>query len=178
MTDAALVVALTNAQAERRPTGAHAALAQDAMADAGSANELLEPFLNQPFDEQELATVRAVQRAVTAIVNALIDNAKPPLRALNVLAAREPVVYSLEQGPDENPHATPRPKRPSATATLLLAVMRDLGQLEPSRLRRCARPECRLVFYDTSRSATQRWHAERPCGLRERQRRHRSTHGA
>ena len=28
--------------------------------------------------------------------------------------------------------------------------------------------------YDTTRSATQRWHAERPCGLRERQRRYRT----
>jgi predicted RNA-binding Zn ribbon-like protein len=51
----------------------------------------------------------------------------------------------------------------------------QLHKQEPSRLRRCARPECRLVFYDdATRSATQRWHAERPCGLRERQRRHRA----
>jgi hypothetical protein len=41
-----------------------------------------------------------------------------------------------------------------------------------------ARPECTLAFYDATRSATQRWHAERPCGLRERQRRHRAKHAA
>ena len=67
-----------------------------------------------------------------------------------------------------------RPGRPSAVAALLVAVIRELGELEPSRLRRCARPECGLVYYDATRSATQRWHAERPCGLRERQRRHRA----
>jgi predicted RNA-binding Zn ribbon-like protein len=54
-------------------------------------------------------------------------------------------------------------------------VIDELSEVEPTRLRRCARPECSLVFYDVTRSATQRWHDERPCGLRERQRRHRDV---
>ena len=40
-----------------------------------------------------------------------------------------------------------------------------------------ARPECELVFYDMTKSNTQRWHAESPCGRRERQRRFREVHG-
>jgi len=172
VTEAALVVALANAQADRRPAHAPAVVAHDALADAPRASELLEPFLDDPVDAQELAAVRALQRAVVAIVDALIDDSQLPLEALNALAAREAATYALERQADGKLHARLRPKRPVAAATLLLAVIRELSELEPSRLRRCGRPECRLVFYDVTRSATQRWHAERPCGLRERQRRH------
>jgi predicted RNA-binding Zn ribbon-like protein len=147
----------------------------DALADATSASELLEPFLGAAVDARELAAVRALQRAVLAIVDALIDGSRPPLEALNALAAREPAIYALERRPDGKLQARLRPKRASAAATLLVAAIRELSELEPSRLRRCARPECTLVFYDVTRSATQRWHAERPCGLRERQRRHRGA---
>ena len=118
---------------------------------------------------------RALQRAVLAIVDALIDGSRPPLEALNALAAREPAIYALERRLDGKLQARLRPKRASAAARLLVAAIRELSELEPSRLRRCARPECTLVFYDVTRSATQRWHAERPCGLRERQRRHRGA---
>jgi predicted RNA-binding Zn ribbon-like protein len=176
--DAGLVVALANAQADRRPTHARAAVPHDALADAASASELLKPFLDDPVDAQELAAVRAVQRAVVAIVEALIDGSQPPLESLNALAAREPAIYALERQPDGKLRTTLRPKRASAAATLLVTVIRELSELEPSRLRRCARPECGLVLYDVTRSATQRWHAERPCGLRERQRRHRAKHAA
>lgn len=178
MIDAALVVALANARAARRPPHARAAVPHDALADAASAGELLRPILEDPVDARELPALRAVQRAVVAIVDALIDGAQPPLEALNALSAREPAICALARHPDGRLHTTLRPKAASAAATLLVAVIRELGELEPGRLGRCARPECRLVFYDVSRSATQRWHAERPCGLRERQRRHQTRHAA
>jgi predicted RNA-binding Zn ribbon-like protein len=171
VTDAALVVALANAQAARRPPRAAAAIEHDALADADAASELVK----LPVDAQSLASVRAVQRAVVAIVDALIDGTRPPLEALNALASRTPVIRALEPQPNGTLRTTLRPMRATVTATLLVEVIRELGELEPTRLRRCARPECTLVFYDLTRSATQRWHAERPCGLRERQRRHRST---
>lgn len=178
MTDAALVVALANAQAARRPSHARTAVAHDALADPASAGELLEPFLDDPMDPRELPALRAVQRAVVAIVEALIEGSQPPLARLNALAAREPAIYALEAQPDGELRATLRPRRASAAGTLLVKAIRELSELDPSRLRRCAREECSLVFYDVTRSATQRWHAERPCGLRERQRRHRITHAA
>jgi predicted RNA-binding Zn ribbon-like protein len=176
--DAALLVALANAHADRRPPHAPVAAAHDALADAASAGELLEPFLDDPIDAIELAALRVVQRAVVAIVDALIHGTPPPLEALNALAGREPTIYALEREPDGTLRTTLRPQRASAAAELLVAVIRELGELDPARLRRCARPECTLIFYDTTRSATQRWHAERPCGLRERQRRYRAKHAA
>jgi predicted RNA-binding Zn ribbon-like protein len=177
VTDAALVVALANARATRRPTGTRAAVAHDALVDAAGAGELLEPFLDRPVQAHELAEVRAVQRAVAAIIDALIERSDdPPIAALNTLAARHPTVHALERDPDGTLRGTLAPQRRSAAAALIVRAIGELSELEPSRLRRCARPECGLVFYDRSRSATQRWHAERPCGLRERQRRHRTRH--
>ena len=85
--------------------------------------------------------MRALQTAVLAIVDALIDGSRPPLEALNALAAREPAIYALERRPGGKLHARLRPKRASAAATLLVAAIRELSELEPSRLRRCARPE-------------------------------------
>ena len=171
-----LVVALANARAPRRPPHARTPVAYDALADAASANELLASFLDRPVKPQELNAVRALQGTVVAIVDALIAGSPPPLHALNAIAGRQAATYALERQPDGALRTTLRPRRASAAATLLLRVMDELSELEPPRLRRCARHECNLVFYDATRSATQRWHAERPCGLRERQRRHRNSH--
>ena len=176
MTSAAVVVALANARADRRPTHSRHAVAHDALADRASADDLLGPFLEEPVQAHDLTALRALQRAAAPIVDALIDGSPPPLDALNNLAAREPAIQTVGRQPDGALRITIHPKRPSAAGKLLLEVVRELGQLEPSRLRRCARPECRLVFYDTTRSGTQRWHAEQPCGLRERQRRYRAKH--
>lgn len=62
---------------------------------------------------------------------------------------------------------------PDPASALARRLISELGALDTKRLRRCARLECDLVFYDTTRSGTRRWHAESPCGIRERQRRHR-----
>jgi predicted RNA-binding Zn ribbon-like protein len=177
VTSADLVVALANAQAVRRPTGFREAFLDDALGDPASATELLRPFLDQPVDERDLTALRALHRAVAAIVDGLIEGSRPPLDALNALAGRELAIPALKLRPDGGLQSVLRPKRPSVPGKLLLEVVRQFGELEVSRLRRCGRPECRLVFYDRTRSATQRWHAERPCGLRERQRRHRARHG-
>ena len=176
MTDAALVVALANARAVRRPSHAREAVREDALADTGTANDLLRPFLDVPLGARDLPAVRSLQLSVVAIVDALVDGSSPPLDALNAIAARAPAITVLEHKPDGGLRATLRPERASATTALLIEALLELSELEPTRLRRCARPECALVFYDTTRSATQRWHAERPCGLRERQRRHRDRH--
>jgi predicted RNA-binding Zn ribbon-like protein len=173
LTDAALVVALANARALRRPIGSRATVHHDALADASDASALLAPFLGRDVTARELPRLRELQHAVTAIADAIIGASPPPAQALNALLAREPVVCVLESTPDEPLRMALKPRRPSAAGTLTLEVIRQLDGLDPSRLRRCARPECQLVFYDTTRSGTQRWHAERPCGLRERQRRHR-----
>jgi len=175
VTDAGLVVTLANARSDRRPSHARARVTHDGLADPVAAGQLLAPFVGEPVEARELPTLRAIQRAVVAIVDALIDGTPAPVGALNALAEREPLVSALEPGPEGRLRSRLRPRRDSVTGAVLVTLLRQLGQLDPGRLRRCERSECRLVFYDTSRSGTQRWHAERPCGLRERQDRHRAS---
>jgi predicted RNA-binding Zn ribbon-like protein len=172
--DPALIVALANARAVRRPTGARTSECHDALADAASAAELLGPFLARPIARRELPALRELQRAVTAIVDALIDGSPAPLTALNRLAAEHPAARALDQRTDGTLRVTLRFELESAAATVTHQAISELEDLDPGRLRRCSRLECRLVFYDLTRSATRRWHSERPCGLRERQRRHRA----
>ena len=137
MIDAPLVVALANARAARRPTHARTAIPHDALADADSASELLEPFLDAAIDARELAAVRALQRAVLAIVDALVEGSRPPLKALNALAAREPAIYALERRPGGKLHARLRQKRASAAATLLVAAIRELSAGTPNARAGC-----------------------------------------
>lgn len=174
MKDPALIVALANARAVRRPTGAQRREPHDALADAAGASDLLAPFLLRPAAPRELPGLRELQRAVTAIVDALIDGSPAPVEALNRIAAQRPAARALEQEPDGRLRATRQSRRMPAAAILTDMAIGQLDGLDPVRLRRCSHPQCRLVFYDLTRSGTRRWHSERPCGLRERQRRHRA----
>src|SRR5205814_10732813 len=50
------------------------------------------------------------------------------------------------------------------------AVARSAAELitqgDPRRLRKCANPTCRLMFYDTSKSGRRRWCSMQLCGGR------------
>ena len=46
------------------------------------------------------------------------------------------------------------------------------------RLRICAAPDCRWVFYDTSRSGAGRWCSMATCGNRDKTRRYRDRRQA
>src|ERR1700722_405835 len=128
MTDAALVVALANGRAARRPPGARGRVAHDALADASSANELLGQFLAMPISPQELSKVRALQQAVAMMVAALIDGTRAPLDALNALAGQELAICTLAHAAHGDLSAGLRPRHASASATLLFAVIREFGE--------------------------------------------------
>jgi predicted RNA-binding Zn ribbon-like protein len=62
---------------------------------------------------------------------------------------------------------------PDPVAALARRIVEELGAVDASRVRRCERGECDLLFLDSTRSRSQRWHAENPCGWLARQRRRR-----
>ena len=64
---------------------------------------------------------------------------------------------------------------PDPVAGLARRVIGELDGIDLSRLRQCQRKECDLLFFDLTRSRSQRWHAESPCGWLERQHRRRAT---
>ena len=175
MTEPALVVTLANAGIPRRPAHARVATSADPLRDPGAAGDVLAAFLGRAVHERELPALRDLQRAVAAIVEALVDGGQPTVTPLNRIAGANPVAWMLERGENGRLRATLGGADTSAVAVLAARSARELADLDPGRLRRCARHECKLFFYDASRSGTQRWHSERPCGARERQRRHRTA---
>jgi len=117
-----------------------------------------------------------LSQVASDLADAIVVRRVPlPVGELNMLAEGCPSVPQLVADPTraavrlERSELTARP-----TAVLAARVAAELGVADLSRIKECARSECHLVFYDETRSRTQRWHAEAPCGRLERQRRHRT----
>jgi predicted RNA-binding Zn ribbon-like protein len=124
--------------------------------------------------EQDLPALRLVQAAAARAASALLAGAPVDTSPINALARGSAGRIELTAGPDGRLRQNLSWEDPSVSAGLARRLAGELAGLDPGRLRRCARSECDLVFYDATRSRTQRWHAEDPCGWRERQRRHRA----
>ncbi len=174
MTSAELLVRLTNLTVERRP-GRGPAFRPDPLASCeGTAAALDLPTVT----EGELAGLRELHRVLVALVDRVLAG-QPVGRAagqLTDLASPSHARVQLEH--DRAGGLRTRLLWEDATLTSRLArqVVTELSEIDPARLRRCQRAPCRLVFYDTTRSNTKRWHAESPCGQRARQQRFRAGH--
>ena len=178
MIDAPVLVTLANAGRPRRPAGAREATAEDPFARAEPATRLLRTFLGRVVLAGELDGLRRLAAEAGRIADALDRGSAPPLRGLNRIATESVGHAQALLTPAGALHATVVWEPGPAAAELARLVVDELGGIEPSRVRRCARPECDLIFYDSSRSGTQRWHSEDPCGWRERQRRRRAPREA
>jgi predicted RNA-binding Zn ribbon-like protein len=172
--DAPVLVALANAGRARRPPGARLAVAEDPFGRAESATGLVREFLGRPVLAGELDGLSRLAIEAQRIAERLVEGAAPSPKQINRLAADCAGHSQLRSTPGGALEAVVVWDSGPAAAVLARRVIEELGAIEPSRLRRCARPECGLVFYDSSRSGTQRWHSEVPCGWRERQRRRRT----
>jgi predicted RNA-binding Zn ribbon-like protein len=172
--DAPVLVTLANAGRPRRPVGARRAVAEDPFAREESATRMLKPFLGRSVAAGELEGLRRLARAAGRIAASVADGTSPPLQGLNRLAGECTGRTQLRSTPDGRLEAVVRWEAGPAPAVLARRIVEELAGIEPGRLRRCARPECGLLFYDSTRSGTQRWHSEVPCGWRERQRRRRA----
>ena len=67
---------------------------------------------------------------------------------------------------------------PRALADLLAIAVRHSADGSWRRLRACAAPDCRWVFYDDSRSGAGRWCSMASCGNRAKTARYRARRGA
>jgi predicted RNA-binding Zn ribbon-like protein len=174
------LIALSNATRPRRPPGARTAITFDPFGSYADAVALLEPLgLEQRLGTDELGDLRALAAQTRAITEALLSNRRAPsIAALNRLARQATATQTLRTGPDGTLTADVRWHADTAVAELACRIVAELGRLDPVRLRKCARERCDLLFYDTTRSRTQRWHSDSPCGLRERQDRWRSAAAA
>ena len=125
----------------------------------------------------QLSELSELHETIVALVDALLSGrpvTRPAVR-LTALARRSVATVRLAPDQDQILRTELEWSNPSPGATLARRVALELGEIDLGRLKRCERAACDLVFYDTTRSGTQRWHAESPCGNRERQRRHRAA---
>ena len=125
----------------------------------------------------QLGALRELHATVVQLVDGLLDGRSVADPAARLTKLARPSVATVGLGVSENRtlHARLEWSEPTPAASLARRVALELGEIDVTRLKRCERPPCNLVFYDTTRSGTRRWHAESPCGNRERQRRHRTA---
>ena len=163
---------LANLGRPRRPSGAAAPDAEPILPDATIASAQLADVVDQPVAAADLADLRRLQRASVHAADTILTGEALDCAEINALAAGSYARIELFVT-DRAPRRQLIWTDTSLAAALARRLIEELSQLEPDRLRRCARPQCDLLFYDTTRSRTRRWHAEDPCGWRERQRAHR-----
>jgi predicted RNA-binding Zn ribbon-like protein len=129
------------------------------------------------LDTSQLGTLRELHKTIVELVDRLLSGrpVSRPAARLTRLAHPSVATVRLDVGEGQTLRARLDWSEPTPTATLARRVAVELGEIDVTRLKRCELPACDLVFYDTTRSGTRRWHAESPCGTRERQRRYRAA---
>ena len=170
--DPRLLLLLANLGRPRRPSGVAAPHAEPILPDATVASAQLAEVVDQPVAATDMADLRRLQRTSVRAADAILAGATPDCAEANALAAGSSARIELLVI-DGAPRRQLTWTDASLAAALARRLIDEVSALEPDRLRQCSRPECDLLFYDTTRSRTRRWHAEDPCGWRERQRVHR-----
>jgi predicted RNA-binding Zn ribbon-like protein len=129
------------------------------------------------LDATQIGALRELHQTIVQLVDGVLGTRSviAPATRLASLARASTATIGIDVSDDHGLRPQLRWSDPTPVAALARRVALELAEVDPARLRRCERAECDLVFYDTTRSGTRRWHAESPCGTRERQRRYRSA---
>lgn len=153
---------------------------EDPLADVASAERFLRRLGVLPGDgggrntvvgvsEGSLAELRRLREATEEIVASVSVDEAPtvPRGALSVL--NDFAALCTWKGSLSSDLTLTEEAVGDAPAGLLASVcVRELSACDATRLKTCERPECGLFFYDVTRNRSARWHAENPCGWRER----------
>lgn len=172
-----VLVALANLQRRRRWDSAPRA----PFADAGRARRALaeDGVTAAVLTQVDLPALTRLADAVSELADCLALRRPPVTRATDV-------INELASGCIGTVQLTMSGRAvqsdmgwhdPDPVAGLARRVIEELGGVDLSRLRQCQREECDLLFFDMTRSRSQRWHAENPCGWLERQHRRRHDRG-
>lgn len=170
-----VLVRLANLGLPRRPAGARDRLVEEALPDAATATRQLSGLVDGVVRAADLPDLREIHRFARHLVRSVVTDAPAPdPTRINALARDSRGYPQLRRdGRDDwRSRMTWLPATPAAGLARILVA--EIGDFDVERLKVCARAECELVFYDRTRSRTQRWHAESPCGYRARQARHRT----
>ena len=121
--------------------------------------------------QRELNELRTFREDLRRGLRAWIETHRPGrqlVALLNTRLLRDPEVLELgvvddELIPTPRSIAAPRDRLYGAIARSAASL---LAQDDPGRLRKCANPDCRLMFYDVSKAGRRRWCLMQTCGAR------------
>ena len=167
------LLALANLTEPRRPARSPT-IRPDPLATPATAAQALGL---EHVDGPQLEGLCELHQLVVELVENLLTerSAAGAATRLTELAQPSTATVRIDMGENRTVRARLEWSDPTPVAALARRTALELAEIDLARLRRCERPACNLVFYDTTRSGTQRWHAESPCGSRERQRRYRDA---
>ncbi|HEU5186741.1 MAG TPA: CGNR zinc finger domain-containing protein [Gemmatimonadaceae bacterium] len=121
--------------------------------------------------QRELEELKTFREDLRRGLRAWIETRQPGrqlIALLNTRLSRDPEVLELRMVGDElmashQSIAAPRDRLYGAIARSAASL---LAQDDPARLRKCANPDCRLMFYDVSKAGRRRWCLMQTCGAR------------
>jgi predicted RNA-binding Zn ribbon-like protein len=127
----------------------------------------------------DLAAAKRLRRAIWNAATAVVDGGVPSaadVSVINAVAARPPLVRTLTASGGTDWLDPQTDQALSDVARDAIALLSDPAQR--ARLRRCAGPDCALIFYDSSRPGRRRWCSTERCGDRMRARAYRARQRA
>ncbi|GHO99581.1 hypothetical protein KSF_096290 [Reticulibacter mediterranei] len=162
-----LVLALANTGKMYRPSRQAIATSFDPFTDLQATQDLLRSWeIEGLVRETDLAQLQEVRDALQIFIRGCERHDYQwglALQTLNQFATACHWVHQLSE------KGTLVEKLSGPVAAIIAACcVTELAKLDLTRLKTCCRSECELVFYDTTRNRSAKWHAENPCGWRAR----------
>jgi predicted RNA-binding Zn ribbon-like protein len=115
------------------------------------------------IDQDGLAAAVELREAIYSLVTSQRSRQTQAVARVNRAAARTPLVPKLDQTGEVSTWAPIRDPE-----QVLSTIARDAIELMSSplrtRVRECARPDCTILFLDTSRPGSRRWCSMEACG--------------
>jgi predicted RNA-binding Zn ribbon-like protein len=143
-------------------------------ADKALANAAAHPKAG----ERDLERVHVVRGALREVADATVEHRTPSRAAIaevnRALHARQVIELTAADDGCTVDHRHVGDPVDDALARLAEALVQELVNGEPDRIRICDNDTCRWVFYDSSRTARRRWCDMSTCGNRAKQARHRA----
>lgn len=132
------------------------------------------PELPGALDARELTDAEGLRAAIERALRGCLRGEEPApedIDVINLFAATPDIPPALHGGTRQAGRSSVRPAQAlSELARSAVTLFAD----DRERIRECEAADCRIVFYDDSRSANRRWCSMQRCGNRAKVRRHRA----
>lgn len=136
-------------------------------------NELNRIWIHSPESEAVLRKVHKFRRVCFEVLSCIMAHKPVPKTAtdeINFILSSGGMVLRLEESPSgfkkQAAYAFQSPEHFVVPLAVSLVDLLESG--DPSRIKQCANPRCRLFFYDQGKNKTRRWCSMKTCGNRRK----------